>query len=232
MELNAQSIARLIDISAVQAPHGKEEIEELVKYAKEYKFIAVHVLPCWVSFLKKMITSKDDIMIGSPVGFPSGGHKTDIKVAEVKQILADGVQEIDMMMNIGKLRSRCYEYVADDIRRVVDAAGEVSIKVIIETYYLSDDDIKKACDVCIKSGAEFVKTSSGWTPEGATLENIQLITSFVGDAIKVKAAGGVRDLDTLVKMYSMGVSRFGINVQASMKIIQECQNLPDSVIRL
>jgi len=230
MELSSHDIARLIDISAVQTAHGIHDIKELVKYAKEYRFIAIHVLPCWVTSVKEMITEEDDILIGSPVGFPSGGHKTEIKVSETKQMLSDGVQELDMMMNVGMLRSSNYQYVENDIRSVVEAAGRVPVKVIIETYYLTDDEIKKSCEFCIEAGAEFIKTSSGWTPQGATLDNIRLITSFVGNAIKVKAAGGVRDIDTLVMMYRMGVARFGINVNASMKIVKECEKLPGGVV--
>jgi len=230
MELSSHDIARLIDISAVQTAHGIHDIKELVKYAKEYRFIAIHVLPCWVTSVKEMITKEDDILIGSPVGFPSGGHKTEIKVSETKQMLSDGVQELDMMMNVGMLRSSNYQYVENDIRSVVEAAGRVPVKVIIETYYLTDDEIKKSCELCIEAGAEFIKTSSGWTPQGATLDNIRLITSFVGNAIKVKAAGGVRDIDTLVMMYRMGVARFGINVNASMKIVKECEKLPGGVV--
>lgn len=232
MELTARDIARLIDISAVQTPHGANEIRELVKYAKEYKFVAVHVLPCWITFLKEMITEKDEIIIGSPAGFPSGGHKTEVKVLEVKQMLLDGVQEIDMMMNAGMLRSGNYDYVEEDIRSVVEAAGEVTVKVILETFYLTDDEIKKSCELSINAGAEFIKTSSGWAPMGATLQNIAMITSFVGNAIKVKAAGGVRDIDTLIKMYKMGVTRFGINVQASIEIIKECEKFPGGVVKL
>jgi deoxyribose-phosphate aldolase len=232
LTLHSKDIARLIDISAVQTPHGKKEIVELVKYAKEHSFIAVHVLPCWVTFLKSMIFAEDDILIGSPVGFPSGGHRTEIKVAETKQMLIDGVQEIDMMMNVGMLRSANYDYVEDDIRAVVTAAGELPVKVIIETYYLTDDEIKKSCELCINAGAEFIKTSSGWAREGATLKNISLITSFAGDAIKVKAAGGVRDLDTLVKMYKMGVTRFGINVHSSKSIIEECEKMPGKAVHI
>ncbi len=114
LELPARGIAGLIDISAVQTPHGTNEIKELVKYAKEYKFVAIHVLPCWVTFLKEIITERDKIIIGSPAGFPSGGHKTKIKVLEVKQMLLDGVQEVDMMMNVGMLRSGRCDYVEND----------------------------------------------------------------------------------------------------------------------
>ena len=118
------------------------------------------------------------------------------------------------------------------MKTLVDIAGaeDVLAKVIIEVYHLSEDEIKKACELCIKAGAEFVKTGTGWTPTGATLEVISLITSFVGDAIKVKASGGVRGLDTFIEMYKMGVARFGINVNASMEIIRECAALPNGVV--
>ncbi|MCP4399512.1 MAG: deoxyribose-phosphate aldolase [bacterium] len=231
MELRAKDIARLIDTSTVQAQHGEPEIRELVGYAKEYSFIAVHALPCWTKFLSELLSDRDDILVGGPVGFPAGAHTTDTKAFEAKQLLADGLQEMDLMMNIGKLRSGEYEYVENEVKAIADIARakNVPLKVIIEVHHLSDDDIKKACELCINAGAAFVKTGTGWTPTGATLEVISLITSFVGDAIKVKASGGIRDLDTFLNMYKMGVARFGINVNASMRIIQECAQRPEGV---
>ncbi len=231
MELSPKDIARMIDISAVQAQHGEAEIRELVKYAKEYSFIAVHALPCWTKFLSELLGDREDILVGGPVGFPSGAHRTETKLFEAKQLIADGLQEMDLMLNVGMLRSGGYEYVENEIKTIVEIAGEMPVKVILEVYHLTDDEIKKACELCINAGAEFVKTGTGWTPTGATLEVISLITSFVGDAIKVKASGGIRDLDTFIKMYKMGVARFGINVNASMKIIQECAELPGGVMR-
>jgi len=234
MKLGVKDIARMIDISAVRTPCGEKEINDLVKCAKEYNFIAVHVLPCWVTFLKQQLTGAKDILIGAPVGFPSGAHKTEIKIAEAKELLKDGVQEMDMMLNVGKLRSGAYQYVEDEIRAIVDVAGRegVLVKVILETHFLTHKEIKKACELCINANAEFVKTSTGWAPTGATIEVVSLITKFVGNSIKVKAAGNIRNLDTLVKMYKMGVVRFGINVDASMEIIKECTDLPGGVLEL
>ncbi len=233
MELSPKDIARLIDISTVQAQHGEAEIRELVGYAKEYSFIAVHALPCWAKFLSTLLSDRDDILVGGPVGFPAGAHTTETKVFEARQLLADGLQEMDLMMNISKLRSGEYDYVENEVKAIVEIASakNVPLKVIIEAYHLTADEIKKACELCINAGAEFVKTGTGWTPTGATLEVISLITSFVGDAIKVKASGGIRDLDTFIKMYTMGVARFGINVNASIRIIQECAALPGEVIK-
>jgi len=222
MVLTPYNLARMIDISAVHAQHGEKEIREMVSRAKQYRFLAVHVLPCWVPFLRTILEGEKDILVGSPVGFPGGAHTTQTKVFEAKQLVADGVQEMDMMLNVGMLRSRRIDYVEQDIRAVVEAAGEVPVKVILEVHYLDPDEIKLACELAIKANAAFVKTSTGWAPSGATLEKVELITSFVGDAIKVKAAGNIRDLDTVKKMLKMGVSRFGINLDASVKILQEC----------
>jgi len=223
MLLTAEKLARLIDISAVRAQHGEREILEMVARAKEYRFVAVHVLPSWVSFLKAQLEGERDILVGAPVGFPSGGHTTATKVAEAKALIADGVQELDMMLNVGRLRSGQDGYVARDIRAVVEAAGELPVKVILEVHYLTPDEIKRACELAIGAKAAFVKTSTGWAPSGATLETVRLITSFVGSAIQVKAAGSIRDLGTVVEMLRMGVTRFGINLDASIAILRECK---------
>ena len=232
MLLTPFDLARLIDISAVRAQHGEVEIRDLVQRAREHRFIAVHVLPCWVGFLKGLLEGADDILIGAPVGFPGGAHTTRTKVVEAQQLVADGVQEMDMMLNVGMLRSGRLEYVEADIRAVVEAAGSIPVKVILEVHYLDPDEIKKACELAIKAGAAFVKTATGWAPSGATLEKVSLICSFVGDAIKGKAAGGVRDLDTMITMLRMGVSRFGINLDASLEILKECAALEGGVVRV
>jgi deoxyribose-phosphate aldolase len=232
MKLTARDVAKLIDISAVQAPHGAAEIRALVDNAKEFHFMAVHVLPCWVTFLKELLSDSPDILLGAPVGFPSGAHRTEIKVAEARLLLSDGVQEMDMMLNVGKLRSAEYRYCEEEIRAVVQTAAEVPVKVILEVHYLSRDQLKKACEMCIRAGAAYVKTATGWAASGATLDVVQFITSFVGSAIKVKAAGSIRNLETLVKMYRMGVSRFGINLNSSMEIVRSVAALPGGAVEV
>jgi len=232
MLLTPQKLARLIDISAVRAHHGEREILEMVKRAKEHRFIAVHVLPAWVSFLKAQLTGEPDILIGAPVSFPSGGQTTAIKVAEARQLMADGVAELDMVLNIGKLRSGQHDYVRDDIRAVVETAGELPVKVILEVHHLTADQVKRACELAIAARAAFVKTSTGWAPTGATLENVKLITSFVGPAIKVKAAGSIRSLDTVVAMLKMGVARFGVNLESSIDLLRECGTRPGGGVDL
>ena len=230
MKLSAHEIARLIDISAVQAPHGEAEIREMVRAAKQYHFIAVHVLPCWVTFLRAELAGAPDVLIGAPVGFPAGGHCAEIKVAEAKLLVQDGVQEMDLMLNVGKLRSGDADYCEQEIRAVVDAVRPVPVKVIIEVHHLSREQIRQACEACISAGAAFVKTATGWAPSGATLEIVRYIKSVVGERIKVKAAGGIRGLDTLVKMHRMGVARFGINLKTAVEIVRAVETLPGGCI--
>ena len=231
-ELKSEELPRLIDISTVQTPHGEAEVKQLVRYAKQYRFISVHALPCWVSLLSELLAEDPDIYVGAPIGFPGVGHTTRTKLVEAEQLLADGAREMDLMINVGMLRSGCLDYVEDEIKAIVQTAGEVKIKVILEVHCLTNDEIKKACELCINAGAAFVKTSTGWLASGATLETISLISGFVGSAIKIKAAGGIRDLDTLAKMYAMGVARFGINVQAAMDLIAACTARPGRVLKI
>jgi deoxyribose-phosphate aldolase len=223
MKLSANDLARLIDISAVQAPHGEAEIRQMVRAAREYHFIAIHVLPCWVPFLRAELAGAPDVLIGAPVGFPSGGHRTEIKVAEARMLVEDGVQEMDMMLNVGKLCSGDAVYCERDIRAVVEAVRPVPVKVIIEVHYLGREEIRQACEACISAGAAFVKTATGWASSGATLETVRYITSVVGDRIKVKAAGGIRSLDTLMTMRGMGVARFGINLKTAVEIVRSVE---------
>jgi len=232
MNFTAQSIAQLIDISAVQAQHGEADILEMVRAAKKHHFIAVHVLPCWVSFLREQLAGSLDILIGAPVGFPGGGHRTEIKLAEAKLLVQDGVQEMDMMLNVGKLRSGDRSYCEGEIRAVVEAVKPVPVKVIIEVHHLDREQIRQACEACIAGGAEFVKTATGWAPSGATLDVVRYITSVVGDRIKVKAAGGIRSLETLVKMYRMGVARFGINLKTAEEIVRAVNALPGGCVEV
>jgi deoxyribose-phosphate aldolase len=216
----------MMDVSVVQAANGEEDVREVVSLAKEKHFKAVHVLPNWVPLLSELLIGSNSSLVGSSTGFPSGGSRTETKLFEARQLIADGVQEIDMMMNVGRLKSGHYTYVENEIRSLKNLTGEMTLKVILETCELTDDEIKKSCELAIVAGANYVKTSSGWGRSGATLEVVALITSFVGDSIQVKASGGIRILDTVVKMYKMGVRRFGVNMESSVKIMSECDALP------
>jgi deoxyribose-phosphate aldolase len=230
LQLTASEIARMIDVSAVQAYCGEQQVGELAEQALRHRFFAAHVLPCWVPLLRDLLGAARQTLVGAPVGFPGGGHATSLKIAEAKQLVAAGIDEMDLMMNVGMLRSGRRAYVLDEVRAVIDATAPKPVKVIIEVHWLSPDQIREACDICIEGGAGFVKTSTGWAPEGATMGNVELITKHVAGRIGVKVSGGVRTLETFRKMLGLGVRRFGINLVAANAIIEECQRQPGGFI--
>jgi deoxyribose-phosphate aldolase len=222
MQLTIQHLASMIDLTAVRAEDDEAEVRALADAAKKYRPICVCALPGHTPLLHDLLAHEPDIHIVGAVGFPSGGNTTATKVAEAQQLLRMGCSELDMVINIGLLRSGRHQRVLNDIRGVVDVADDAPVKVILECHYLSPDQIRAGCDLCIQAGASFVKTSTGWAPTGATLENVALIKSCVGDAIAIKAAGGIRDLDTVLEMYRLGARRFGIGLNSAIKIFEEC----------
>jgi deoxyribose-phosphate aldolase len=229
MKLTAQQLARMLDLSAVRTEVDLAEVRLLAEAARRYHCVCVFVLPCYFSELKALLADTPDVGMGGVVGFPSGAHSTAIKVAEAREQLRAGATELDMVINVGMLRSGRDQYVVDDIRAVVEAAGSVPVKVILEAHYLKDDEIIRGSQLAVRAGAAFVKTGTGWAPTGATLHNVRLIKSAVGDAARVKAAGGVRDLKTVVEMIRLGVSRFGVGLGSGTKILDECAALPSGV---
>ncbi len=215
-------IARMIDISAVRADSTLDEVRKVADAAKKYSFICAFALPCFTGELVQLLRDRNDIMVGGVSGFPSGADTTDIKVATAKQMLSLGVNEVDMVINIGALKSGRYDLVRDDIRAVVDTCS-VPVKSILEVAYLTDDEIRIASRLAVEAGVAFVKTGTGWANKPTTVETIKLIKSEIGDSAKIKAAGGVRDLSTLLAMVREGCSRFGIGLNSAIKIIQEAE---------
>lgn len=230
MRLTAAEISRMIDLSAVQTGHSDSEIKELVKTAVANNCITIYVLPSRLAYAKELLGDNTNVLLGGAVGFPSGEVTTKIKVAESYELLALGCRELDMVVNVGELLSGRYDEVLTDIKAVVEAADGVPVKVILECHYLTPDLIRKGCDLCIEGGATFVKTGTGWAPTGATLENIALIKAHVGDEIKIKAAGGVRGLDTLLEMYRRGATRFGVGVRSATQILEYASALPGGFV--
>jgi deoxyribose-phosphate aldolase len=230
MKLTTRDVARMIDFSAVAGGIGEAQVEDLARQAKKHQFIGAHVLPCYVKKLSTLLDGEKDILVGTGIGFPSGAHTTEIKVHEARRALADGCRELDMVVNVGALLSGKHDYCRNEIREIVEMAGDKAVKVILEVHYLSDDDIQRGCELCIEAGARFVKTATGWAPSGATVENVSLLKSCVGDAIAIKASGGIRTLETFVDLYRAGARRFGISAQSALKILEECSALPNGEV--
>jgi deoxyribose-phosphate aldolase len=225
MRFTVQEVARMVDLSAVRPDTSEADVRALADMAKTYRCLCTTTFPAYTPLLKELLADAPEVRISGNVSFPSGGATTSMKMAEAKELLQMGCDELDMVINIGLLRSGQYQRVLDDIRGVVEVAGGVPVKVILECHYLSDDEIRRACELCIQAGAAFVKTGTGWAPTGATLENVALIKSCVGDAIGIKASGGIRGLETLIEMYRRGARRFGIGLKSAPRIFEQAVHL-------
>nr|WP_261232010.1 deoxyribose-phosphate aldolase [Serratia entomophila] len=228
MNETTRRMARLIDLSAVQATNTEEDVRHCAALASRYRIISVHVLPCWTRFLSTLLPERGqaDVMIGGPVGFPGGGQTTDLKVQEVRQLIAEGAREVDMVVNIGKVLSGDYDYVREDLRRVVEAAAPMPAKVILETHYLNEQQIRRVCDIAVEVGMAWVKTSTGWAPTGATVEKVAIIADQLRGRIQIKGAGGIRDLDTVRALYRLGVRRFGMSAAATQRVLEQLEQDP------
>lgn len=219
----------MMDLSAVRADVEAAEVRQLAEAARRYQCVCAFVLPCYLAELKSLLAGTPEVGVGGVVGFPSGAHSTATKVFEARQQVDEGATELDMVINVGMLRSGRSQYVADDVRAVVEAAGGRPVKVILEAHHLSDAQIVAASRLAVAAGAAFVKTGTGWAPTGATLDNVRLIKSTVGDAAGVKAAGGVRDLQTVLAMIRLGVTRFGVGLATGSRLLDQCAAMTGGV---
>ena len=218
--MTSYDAARLIDISAVRTQHSLSDLEEIVRIAKQYRFINVHSLPCWTSVVRKMLTGESDIFTGAPVGFPGGAHKTEIKILEAEHLIKDGVQEMDIVMNVGRFKNKEYKFVVDEIRQILAITpNDVRSKVIIEINALTDEEIDKACELIPDTGAEFIKTGTGWIPGPVNIPRIKRIKDQTRGKIKVKASGGIRSREEFEELLNYGVERFGINLLTALEIV-------------
>jgi deoxyribose-phosphate aldolase len=222
MLLTGGDLAAMIDVSAVQSFNTEQDVRELAEIAARFGFIMAHALPHHVPLLRSLLPRGGRTMVGAPVGFPSGGHTTATKLAEARDLIQSGADELDLMMNIGRLKSGDVVYVQDEATAVVEASAPVPVKVIIEAGRLTDDEIRRACDIVVRSGAAFVKTGTGWLSTPTTFAQLSLIADAVRGAVQIKASGGIRDLDTVTRMIALGVTRFGISAQAAVALVDRC----------
>ena len=193
----------------------------MVEIAKQYHFINVHTLPCWTKTVRGMLVDAPYVSVGAPVGFPGGGHCTNVKLLEARTLIDDGVQEMDIVMNVGKFKSGEYGYVEDELRQIVSLApADVKTKVIIELNCLTDEELPKVCELVIASGADYLKTGTGWVAGDANVERIRAIKALTAGKIKVKAAGGIRTREEFDQLLDMGVERFGINIASALSIVE------------
>jgi len=204
-----QNFARMIDHTLLKAEATKEQIEKLCAEAKQFNFASVCVNPTWVKHSSELLEGSD-VLVCTVIGFPLGANTPAVKAFEVKDAIANGANEVDMVINIGALKDKNYDLVQADIAAVVEAAkGSALVKVIIEACLLTDEEKVKACELAVAAGADYVKTSTGFSTGGATAEDIALMRKTVGPDLGVKASGGVRSLEDMKKMVEAGATRIG-----------------------
>jgi len=216
--LDKVSLARMIDHTLLKPEATQEQILQLCQEAKEHHFATVCVNPCWVKLCAEALQGTD-VGVCSVVGFPLGANTSCLKTEESKRAVTDGATEIDMVINIGRLKSNDLAFVRNDIYQVVTAATPAHVKVIIETCLLTDEEKVAACVLAKDAGAHFVKTSTGFNKTGATVEDVVLMRKVVGHEFGVKAAGGIRDLPTALSMIKAGANRIGAS--ASVAIVSQ-----------
>lgn len=222
-QLKKEEVARLVDISAVRSDSSWRDVNLIIESAKVHNFICVFPMPGFIPQTKQSLKDFEHIHIGGVVGFPSGGETTSCKIFQAQELKTSGCHEIDMVMNIGKLKSGMYEDVQQEICQIKEAVTPLPLKVIIEVSLLTDDEIIKSAQLAMAGGADFVKTGTGWFGP-TSMHHVNLIKSVIGDKVKLKVAGGVRSLAMLEEMYHAGVNRFGIGYKSALEIMEECVN--------
>ena len=222
MKLTPQDIASMLDHSTLQPYLTEDDIRHGAQVALKYHTASMCARPCDVPVMAELLKGSG-VKVCTVIGFPHGAHETAIKVAEAELALKEGCEELDMVINIGRMLRGDEAYVRDEIRQIVEkahAAGAI-VKVIIETCYLSDEQKKRACELSEEAGADFVKTSTGYGSKGCTIEDLVLMCASVSDKVRVKGSGGIRDLDTVLKARAAGASRCGVS--ATEKIMAEAE---------
>ncbi|NRR92596.1 deoxyribose-phosphate aldolase [Winogradskyella undariae] len=218
------NLNRYIDHTLLSASATEAEILQLCDEALKYNFYSVCVNSSNV-LLAKQALGKSDVKICSVIGFPLGAMSTEAKIFEAKHAIDQGATEIDMVINIGRLKSKNHLAVLKDISNVKKAIGNITLKVILEISELSKNEIVKACEICIDAKADFVKTSTGFSKSGATLTAVKIMRKTVRDQLKIKASGGIRDAETAQKYIAIGVDRLGVSAGVAMM-----NNIPSKAV--
>jgi len=222
MTLTPHDIAKMLDHSTLQPFLVEEDIRKGCELALKYDCASVCARPSDVPILKEMLAGSD-VKVCTVIGFPHGAHETAIKVAEAQLALDEGCEELDMVLNIGRMIRGDHEYVKNEIKQIADLAHRrgAIVKVILETCYLTEEQKIAACKLSEAAGADFVKTSTGYGSKGCTIDDLKLMRASVSEHVRVKGSGGIRDLNTVLSARAVGASRCGVS--ATAKIMEEAE---------
>jgi len=224
MDFTYLDIAKMVDHALLTPSLTREELEHGCRMALEYNCASVCIMPFYLKRCAETLRGST-VEASTTIGFPHGGHTTTIKAAEAERAMDDGCQELDMVVNISKVLSGDWDYVRNDLKAVIDAAHARSrkVKVIFENCYLQDAHKIRLCEVCAEIGADWVKTSTGFGPSGATLEDVKLMRAHSPAHVQVKAAGGIRNLEQLLAYRTLGASRVGAS--KTKDILEDCRRM-------
>ena len=220
--IDLEKVSKRIDHTLLRPNASEKDIERLCDEGIRYGFAAVCVNPIYVPLAYRLLKGSE-VKVCTVVGFPLGSTLKEVKVLEARRAIEDGASEIDMVMNISMFKSGRYDYVAQEVREVKEEIGDNILKVIIECCYLTDEEKVRAAKIAEESGADFVKTSTGFGPSGAKLEDVRLLRSVLSEKVKVKAAGGIRSAKQAIEFLKAGADRIGTS--SGVKIIQELEEM-------
>lgn len=222
MNLAPKDIAKMLDHSTLQPFLTEEDIRKGCEIALRYNTASVCARPGDMALVARLLAGSD-VKVCTVIGFPHGNHKPEIKLAEADTALSDGCAELDMVLNVGRLIAGEDRYVEDEITAICDMAHSrgAKVKVILETCFLTDEQKKRACEICTRAHADWVKTSTGYGSSGCTLHDLRLMRAAVPETVQVKGSGGIRDLDTVLAARAIGASRCGVS--ATEKIMEEAE---------
>jgi len=209
-------INKMIDHTYLKAFGTKVDIDKLLEEAKEFDFMSVCVNPSWVAYSHEALKGSD-VLVCTVIGFPLGANTTATKVFETLNAISNGADEIDMVLNVGKVKEQDFDFTYDEVKQVKEACQDITLKVILETCYLTKEEIRLASEACIKAGADFVKTSTGFGTGGALVEDVKIMKEVAKEK-QVKASGGVRSSEDVEKMIEAGATRIGTS--SGVKLVQ------------
>lgn len=218
--MNVKDILKIVDHTLLLQTATWEEIKGICDDGMKYETASVCIPTCYVKQAKDYMGDKCKVC--TVIGFPNGNYTTETKVFETKDALANGADEIDMVINVGMLKAKEYDYVLNEIKAIKEACGDHILKVIIETCLLTDEEKIKMCEIVTASGADFIKTSTGFSTAGATFADVELFAKYVGPNVKIKAAGGISSMDDAEKFMELGATRLGTS--RIVKIVKNTDN--------
>ncbi len=228
MKIPYAQFARMMDPSSLKLDTSYDDFNALVNACKKYSFGCAFIWPAYYAEIREAL--KGTLTeFGTSLSFPSGQETTETKVNQARLFTSLGAQQVDMVMNVGFLKSKRYDLVSADIAAVREATKFTSLKVIIEAMLLDDEQIMRACEIVADCGADYVKSGTGFSAEPTTLHHIALMKKTVGERCKVKAAGGIKTLDTLTKMHALGAVRFGVGYRSAISIAEEALACQDGI---